>query len=522
MTAPGLTSTVRTPVLIAGGGPAGLAAAAELSLHGVPCIVIESRTQVSHRRPRAKTTSIRTMEHLRRWGIAGRLRTAAPLPVAWSQRVVFCESLTGQRITEFDGAFGLTPKRDDRFAEPGQQVPQPVVEDVLRAHLRARSGVQLRVGHTVTGLAQDDDGVTVTVGDGDGSAYAIRARYVLGCDGASGVVRDQIGVRFAGRSDPRPNFNVVFRAPGLDTHLGAAVQYWVVGGPTTGLIGRLDLNGTWWAGFPGIDASYGSAHASELITGLIGRPAAHEVLATDPWTARMMLADQFAAGRVFLAGEAAHVNPPWGGHGFNTSVGDAVNIAWKIAAVEHGWAPPELLASYEAERRGVAEQTLACAESNMAALAGDLPADAAAIQRVKRFEFYSLGLVLGYSYAGSPLIQPGTPPSPAADSTSYTPTARPGDRLPHAWFPDGASLYDRLGTGFTLVGPAGCGDGVAARACGRGIPLAVVQPPPDYPWRDAFLLVRPDQHIAWRASDPDSIDLDFATGLATTTAGRPE
>jgi hypothetical protein len=158
----------------------------------------------------------------------------------------------------------------------------------------------------------------------------------------------------------------------------------------------------------------------------------------------------------------------------------------------------------------------------MAALAGDLPADAAAIQRVKRFEFYSLGLVLGYSYAGSPLIQPGTPPSPAADSTSYTPTARPGDRLPHAWFPDGASLYDRLGTGFTLVGPAGCGDGVAARARGRGIPLAVVQPPPDYPWRDAFLLVRPDQHIAWRASDPDSIDLDFATGLATTTAGRPE
>ena len=321
-------------MLIAGGGPAGLAAAAELSLHGVPCIVIEPRTQVSHRRPRAKTTSIRTMEHLRRWGIAGRLRSAAPLPVAWSQRVVFCESLTGQRITEFDGAFGLTQKRDDRFAEPGQQVPQPVVEDVLRAHLRARPGVQLRAGHTVTGLAQDDDGVTVTVGDGDGSAYAIRARYVLGCDGASGVVRDQIGVRFAGRSDPRPNFNVVFRAPGLDTHLGAAVQYWVVGGRTTGLIGRLDLNGTWWAGLPGIDASYGNAHASELITGLIGKPAAHQVLATDPWTARLMLADTFAAGRVFLAGEAAHVNPPWGGHGFNTSVGDAVNIAWKIAAVE--------------------------------------------------------------------------------------------------------------------------------------------------------------------------------------------
>jgi 2-polyprenyl-6-methoxyphenol hydroxylase-like FAD-dependent oxidoreductase len=511
-------------VLVAGGGPAGLAAAAELSLHGIPCIVIEPRTGVSHRRPRAKTTSIRTMEHLRRWGVAGQLRAAAPLPVAWSQRVVFCDSLTGGRITEFDGAFGLTTERDDRFAEPGQQVPQPVVEDVLRAHLHARPGVELRLGHAVTGLAQDERGATVTVSDGDGSSYQVRARYVIGCDGASGVVREQIGVRLAGRSDPRPNFNVVFRAPDLGTRLGSAVQYWVVGGPVTGLIGRLDLGGTWWAGFPGIDAGYGSAHASELITGLVGRPVVHEVLATDPWTARLMLADKFAAGRVFLAGEAAHVNPPWGGHGFNTSVGDAVNIAWKIAAVEHGWAPPELLASYEAERRGVAEQTLACAESNMRALTGDLPADEATIQEVKRFEFFSLGLVLGYSYAGSPLIQPFQPcdpPSQAADTTSYAPSARPGDRLPHAWFPDGASLYDRLGPGFTLLGPAGRGAGLAEHARSRGIPLAVLEPPPGYPWRDDFFLVRPDQHIAWRASDPDAIDLDLATGLVATAAGRP-
>lgn len=502
-----------TPVLIVGGGPAGLAAAAELTTHGVDCVVVEPRTAVSHRRPRAKTTSIRTMEHLRRWGIAGRLRQAAPLPVAWSQRVIFCESLSGRRITEFDGAFGLTTRRDARFAEAGQQVPQPVVEEVLRGYLIGKPGADLRFGHAVTALEQDTRGVLVTISDENGAGYLVRARWVLGCDGANGVVRDQIGARYIGRSDPRPNFNLVFRAPDLDPHLGPAVQYWVVGGETTGLIGRLDLAGTWWTILPGVDQAYGSAHAVDLITGLIGAPVDHEVLATDPWTARMLVADTFSSGRVFLVGEAAHVNPPWGGHGFNTSVGDAVNIAWKLAAVEHGWAVRGLLTSYEHERRAVATQTVASAESHASALAGDLPADEAVIQQVKRAEFHSLGLVLGYSYAGSPAIQPvGHGQEAMADTTRYTPTADPGARLPHAWLPDGSSLYDRLGAGFTLLGPRA--GSLAARARRRGIPLTVRQAPAGYPWRDECLLVRPDQHIAWRTRDPDSIDLDLVTGHA--------
>src|SRR6202021_2896018 len=127
----------------------------------------------------------------------------------------------------------------------------------------------------------------------------------------------------------------------------------------------------WWAILPGVDSDYGQAHPGELITGLIGRPAEHEGPATDPWSSRLLIADRFRAGRVFLVGEAAHVNPPWGGHGFNTSVGDAVNIAWKIAAVERGWAAAGLLASFEPERRGVVEQTVASAGSHLRNLAGD-------------------------------------------------------------------------------------------------------------------------------------------------------
>jgi len=157
----------------------------------------------------------------------------------------------------------------------------------------------------------------------------------------------------------------------------------------------------------------------------------------------------------------------------------------------------------------------------MRALAGDLPPDAAAIQRAKRFEFYSLGLVLGYSYAGSPVIQPGARRQQAmADTTTYTPSAEPGDRLPHAWQPDGTSLYDQLGTGFTLVGPPGRAGPLVRRARERGLPLARCEPPADYPWRADYLLVRPDQHIAWRASDPAGIDLDMVTGQSGTGTRR--
>jgi hypothetical protein len=172
----------------------------------------------------------------------------------------------------------------------------------------------------------------------------------------------------------------------------------------------------------------------------------------------------------------------------------------------------------------VVEQTVASAESNMRAGADVLPSDAPAVQRAKRAEFYSLGLVLGYSYAGSPVIQPGAgSASPrTGDVTGYTPAAEPGARLPHRWLPDGSSLYDRLGRGFTLVGPADSAAAAVAdlvrRAARRRIPLTVAESPPGYPWPDEFLLVRPDQHIAWRADDPAGLDIETAAGF--NLAGR--
>ena len=210
----------------------------------------------------------------------------------------------------------------------------------------------------------------------------------------------------------------------------------------------------------------------------------------------------------------------------------------------------------------------------MRVLANVLPRDEAAIQQAKRSEFYTLGLVLGYSYAGSPVIQPagalgrpgapcepgaqpgqsGTQPGSAAagavaDVSTFTPGSDPGSRLPHHWLPDGSSLYDHLGRGFTLLVPApvasdlpaisgaitpeiagkapgllgpGARPGVAelaGRAGRLGIPLTVTALPPDYPWPAEFLLVRPDQHIAWRAADPAGLDLETAAGLRPVRAG---
>jgi 2-polyprenyl-6-methoxyphenol hydroxylase-like FAD-dependent oxidoreductase len=515
LTAASLPGAVQ--VVVAGGGPVGLACAVELGRRGIGCLVVEPRSTVSRARPRCKTVNVRSMQHLRRWGLAGRLRDRAPLSPAWSSDAVFCTALAGRELSRFTGVLGLVPE-GDRFPELGQQAPQYVLEELLRDVVRELPACQLATGFAVTGADQDEDGVRVTVAGPDGRTAVVTADYLVGCDGPRSVVRDQIGAAYTGESALRPNFGMVFTAPDLWRHVrhGPAVHYWIINPAAPALMGPIDLDGTWWLIAFGVDAETGAREAVRLIDAATGAPSGAVVRSTDPWTARMQITDTMRRGRVFLAGDAAHLNPPFGGHGLNTGLGDAVDLGWKLAATLDGWAGPALLDSYQLERRPIQERVIREATANMAVtspelLADNLDADDAAgirarqaagerIQRAKQPEFHSLELVLGIRIDGSPVIA-GAPEA--------------GALLPHAWLGPGRSLYDELGEGFTLVrradpgggttgggatggGPAG-GGAIERAARARGVPLRVFDQPGQGAAQNGpvLALVRPDQYVAW-------------------------
>ena len=246
------------------------------------------------------------------------------------------------------------------------------------------------------------------------------------------------------------------------------------------------------------------------------------MLSADTWAGSELLADCYADRRMILAGDACHLHPPAGGYGMNMGVGDGVDLGWKIAATLQGWGGPELVASYEAERRPVHKAVIDEAMANYAIYVAPPPPEiedetpqgeairakaGAGIQASKSREFATLGTVLGLCYSHSPVIMPEDDAAPEHDSQVYRPSARPGCLAPHAWLSDGRSLYDLFGQGFALVVANGADEGevakVVADAAAVGAPLAVVRPT-DVPVTDLYgadlTLVRPDQHVAWRGS----------------------
>jgi len=305
------STPLATQVLIAGAGPVGLFAAVELGLRGIDCIVVEPRPMVTRARPRAKTLNMRTMEHLQRIGLAERVRERAMLATSWSQDIAFCTTLLGEELARFIGVLGLS---DDGDCSPelGQQLPQYILEELLHEVAGELPNVSMMLESKVEDLQQNPGAVTVQLRDTSGVPRTITAEYVLGADGANSAVRHAIGAHYVGSRSLTPNLGMVFQTHDLDNLVvqRPAVQYWLLNDETPGLMGPIDLDGTWWLIAFGVDKAAGPVNTDDIIAGAVGKHLNATVLSTDPWTARMELVDRSRDRRVFLLGDAAHLNPP--------------------------------------------------------------------------------------------------------------------------------------------------------------------------------------------------------------------
>lgn len=541
------TPELDAEVLIAGAGPVGLALALELGLRRTHCIVIEQRDR-GRVVPRAKLANVRTMEHARRWGIAEQLKVATPLPPEFSTDVAFVTSLLGHEITRFSNALFTGTGRDARFSEHALQLPQYVLERVLRESAERLETVTFLDGWRLDQLAERDADVVASVRSvNTDEQLDLTGQYLVGCDGGSSTVRKELRIPMHGRRAFAQNLGVVFRSPELSASLRfkPALHFWTVNAITPSYMGPANTTDLWWLQATAIDPAVDlmTLDPVGVVHGALGAPVPIEVMSVDPWSAHALTAERQRQGRVFLAGDAAHLHSPMGAHGMNQGVGDAVDLGWKLHAVLDGWADERLLDGYEAERGPLHRRITEEATHNYELVAnhfvrdglddtgpaGDAQRSALAeqIQLHKRREFYSLGLVLGHVYAGSPFAIADGVNYAEQDVDDFVPRAAPGGRAPHAWLTDGTSLFDHFGQGMTLLSLGELSADEAAfeeAAASRRIPLTVVHLDHERLeelYSHPLTLIRPDQVIVWHGdasvANADEV-LAVATGRMSPTA----
>ena len=529
----------RAGVLVVGAGPTGLTLAIDLARRGVPCHVVEATTERPVN-PRCNTTSARSMEIFRRLGIADDIRRSG-LPEDYPSSVQYRTTLRGEEIFRLDlpsAAEVLAGVGRDSWPtpEPQHRISQLYLEPILERHARGLPGLTLERGTRLVELRRHADRVEAVVeSDGpEGATRVLRCDYVVGCDGAHSAVRRQLGIRYQGVDAIQKFVSTFVRSPELG-RLAArdrAWTYWTYGRRLASLI-AIDGDELWLnhvAFAPDHDTD--GEDPEQLLREAVGGAVEHEVLGVVRWTGRQLVAERYQDGRVFLAGDAAHIWIPVGGFGMNAGIQDAATLGWMLAAVHHGWAPPDLLAAYAAERKPVGEQFAGAVGSAARVSLADVSPDihltgpegvrarAALADRLAATEPHRYspdGFSFGYHYAASPLVVEGEEQA-AISMGGYEERARAGFRLPHTWLPDGRSVLDVLGPAFTLLRTdAGVDvESWVEAAREQNIPLAVVDLPGRRPDRypTALLLVRPDQHVAWMGgadARPDEL-LQTVTG----------
>jgi len=516
-------------VLIIGAGPTGLTLAIDLGRRGVRCTLIEQKERPAFL-PKMERINARTMEIYRRMGLAQQIR-AAGLRADCPMDVYIVLALNEPPLLRLhypsvEQAEAETRATNDGTLplEPYQLISQYTLEPLLKSIAETMPAVAVRFGCEFLSLRQDTDGVTAHVRCGDGKTEALRAAYLVGCDGGTSPVRKELGIALAGEGNLMQLRQALYRCDELFDLLpigngpGKGRHYHVADDKATQLI--MQDSTKHWTLHSIVDTNDEMNAAFERTVGV---PVRYEMLSCDPWRQNLLLADHYGKGRVFLAGDAVHLVIPTGGLGMNSGVADAVDLSWKLAATLAGWGGPNLLESYEVERRQIGDRNVGASRYATVGrrkwrsmwrpnIRDDTPegrqsrfvlAAVADVEQRKSNEM--IGAELGYRYVDSPVIC-NVPGGPEHLFREYQPTTWPGARLPHVWCNDGTPMQDRIPDGFTILklgNTRADATGLQRAIAARGAPVAV-RDVPDRIVREVYgydlILVRPDLHVVWRGN----------------------
>ena len=512
---------IEIPVLIVGGSLVGLSTALLLGHHGIRALAVEHhRGTAIH--PRAAQISQRTMEVFRTVGVEQIVREKSDEQFVQDGAILAVESLAGAEIERYIA--NLNAGVTDISPCKRCFISQSLLEPLLKSRAQ-ELGAELLFGTEMVSFEQDADGVTAIVRNRDtAKTNTVRARYMVAADGARSGVRERLGIRMAGHGTFSKSITIYFRANVEPLMRDRNLTVIYVFNPV--LRGFFRIEKPFQSGFLAVNIANDSGHpVTDVSTGLTEQRSLEFVragLGRDDipitienvmhWDSAADVADQFRAGRVLIAGDAAHVMTPNGGFGGNTGVQDAHNLAWKLALVLKGLANPELLSTYEPERRPASAFTVEQAYARyVKRVAPDLPADP------HQPLVNDLNIEMGYIYHSSAVI-----PEDANDARVHEnpreSKGRPGTRAPHVWLAqDGQqiSTLDFFGRNFALLGGAEsnawceCGEEASKKL---RIDLDVHRvgadglTDPTGEFLSAFgidptgaVLVRPDGFVAWRA-----------------------